>query len=536
MNSRRIRRAVILGGGAEGWMTAAHLGKALQGTVDLTVLESPHDTAPPIASGAGTLPHLHRCFFDPLGINEDEWMRECGAGFKTAIRFVNWRTEGPGSAEPRKLPSGSSDHFYHSTGLLPDCEGLPLSHYWFKRKHDGRTQEPFDYACFREPPLLDAKLAPRWLDGRAATRYAWHLDTALLADYLRRFATAKHDTHVVVGELAGADRDEHGHLTALRTTEGSVLEADLFIDCSGFDGALINGVLAEPFEDLSDELLCDRAVVARIPHNDRAEGVDPYTSAIAVPSGWAWKIPLRGSFSTGHVHHSSLTTVDEAQAELSTLWGLDAGRTAFDTVDLRVGRTRRAWVDNVIAVGRSAGSLGPLQSTGSHFLIAALHRLVTHFPDRDFDPALAESYNRETDEIFADSRDFVQAHMAFAPRTDTTFWRAGKERELPAGLRRKADVYRAGLPVNPMATDEAAYYGSHGSAEAELHNIWTDGHYYSVLAGLGTEPRTALPTLAHRPEPVAAADQLFTTIERQQRNLLDTLPTAYECLRKLHEG
>ncbi|MEU7022183.1 tryptophan halogenase family protein [Streptomyces sp. NPDC046203] len=538
MNSRRVERVVILGGGAEGWMTAAHLGQALGGTVDITVLESPGDRPAPGAEGFATLPHFHRCFFDLLGAREEEWMRACGATFRTATRFVNWRTEGPASPEPRALPGGGEDHFYHSTGLLPDCEGLPLSRYWLLRTREGRTTEPFDYACFREPPLMDARLAPRWLDGRVATRYAWHVDGTLLARYLRTRTLPASGVRAVQGTFAGADRDGAGRdggglVTALRTAEGDVLEGDLFLDCSGPAAALLGGVLGEPFEGLSDELLCDRVVVARLPHDETAGVVDPYTSVTALPSGWAWKIPLHPGFTAGHAHHSALTTEEEAAAELAGLWGIDAARARFETVGVRVGRLRRAWVGNTVAVGRAAGSLGPLQPTDSHFLLAALHRLVTHFPGRDPDPVLAEHYNREAAELFAQSRDFVQAHLAFAPRADTPFWRAVKGRELPEGLRHKAAAYRAGLPVDPAA-DEAAYYGASGRPEAELRGVWTDGQYYSVLTGLGVEPERPLPALAHQARQAAAADEVFTSVKRQQRILLGTLPTAYEYLRRLH--
>ncbi|WP_030208209.1 tryptophan halogenase family protein [Streptomyces sp. NRRL S-87] len=536
MNSRRIEKVVVLGGGADGWMTAAHLARALRGTVGITVLEAPGDAPVPGAVGMATLPPFHRCFFDLLGVNEDEWMRACGATFRTATRFVNWRTEGPCSPLPRELPGGGPDHFYHSTGLLPDCDGLPLSSYWLLRTREGRTTEPFDYACFREPPLMDARLAPRWLDGRAATRYAWHLDAALLTGFVRRLALREPGVRAVEGGFAGAERDGRGFVTAVRTDDGRRWEGDLFVDCSGSAAALLGGELAEPFLDLSGELLCDRAVVARVPHADRSDTVDPYTSAVAVPSGWVWRTPLRAGFTTGHVHHSALTTPEEAVAELGALWGADAARGGFDVVGLRVGRVRRAWVGNVVAVGTAAGSLGPLQPTDSHFLVAALHRLVTHFPDRDVDPALADGYNRDTEEVFEESRDFVRAHLAFAPRTDTAFWRAVKEPELPAGLRRKTADYRAGLPVVAAATDEAAYYGAAGRPEAELRTVWTDGHYYSILTGLGTEPARPLPALAHHVQRAAAADEVFTAVKRQQRILLDTLPTAYECLKHLYGG
>src|SRR5215472_19343991 len=141
----RIRNVVVLGGGTAGWMTAAYLGKALQDSVKITVLEAP--TIPRIGVGEATVPNLHRAFFAYLGLAEDDWMRECNASFKIAVKFINWRTPGDGEAEPRRL-DGRRDQFYHPFGLLPAIDQIPLSHYWSARRLAGETTEPFDYACF----------------------------------------------------------------------------------------------------------------------------------------------------------------------------------------------------------------------------------------------------------------------------------------------------------------------------------------------------------------------------------------------------
>ncbi len=86
----RIRKVVILGGGTAGWMTAAYLGKALQAPWTSRSWRLP--PFPRIGVGEATVPNLHRVLFDYLGIPEEEWMRECNASFKMAVRFVNWRT------------------------------------------------------------------------------------------------------------------------------------------------------------------------------------------------------------------------------------------------------------------------------------------------------------------------------------------------------------------------------------------------------------------------------------------------------------
>ena len=278
---RRVKRIVVLGGGTAGWMAASYLGKAFSESVDITVLESP--AVPRIGVGEATVPNLQRVLFDYLGIPEDEWMRECGASFKMAVKFVNWRTAGPASAEARSDDLGS-DHFYHPFGLLPSHDQVPLSHYWVNARHAGTTNQPFDYACFKEPPLMDAARAPRQPGGPAVTRYAWHFDAALVADFLRRFACDKQGVEHVQDQMTEAVLDERGFVTGLRTKGGRLLEGDLFIDCSGFRGLLVNQAMGEPFLDMSDHLLCDSAVATALPLDDDAE-IEPYTSAIAMSSG-----------------------------------------------------------------------------------------------------------------------------------------------------------------------------------------------------------------------------------------------------------
>ncbi|MDH6626464.1 2-polyprenyl-6-methoxyphenol hydroxylase-like FAD-dependent oxidoreductase [Streptomyces sp. LBL] len=531
-----VRKVVVLGGGLAGWMTAAFLGKALQRTVSITVLEDPAaDPSRDITNAAGqtSLPPFRELFFDYLGINEDEWMRECHATFGMAVRFVNWRTGGGAEATARTLPDGGRDHFSHPFGLLPHYDRVPLSHYWFKRRHEGTSTEPFDYACFREPPLMDAKKSPRWLDGRPATRYAWQFDTGLASAFLRRHAIEKQGAALVESDLAGVEavRDERGHVTALRTPAGHMLEGDLFVDCSGFRGALINEVMGEPFIGVGDQLPCDSSITTVVPHDDSANGVEPYTSVLAMPAGWAWKIPLRGRFVTGHVYSGEFTTRQQAMDDLCALWGLDPANTQVTTARFRAGHTRRSWVKNVVAIGASACFLPPLEPAGVHLVITALHRLAAYFPDRTFNPAHSDRFNRETEDVYHGVRDFVQAHVVCAPRSDTPFWQSTGQLPLSPRLQEQLASYRAGLGTGSPLTEEPAYYGPPGT---DSDGLCTDAGYYSILTGLGVLPNAPLPLLAHSPESVAAAQPLFDTVQRQQRTLLETLPTAHEYLYRLH--
>jgi hypothetical protein len=525
---QRIRSVVVLGGGTAGWMTASYLGKALQDTVKITVLEAP--TIPRIGVGEATVPNLQRAFFDYLGLEEDEWMRECNAGFKMAVKFINWRTAGDGIPNARQL-NGAPDRFYHPFGLLPDHDNVPLSHYWHYARLRGECEDPYDYACFKEPPLMDANLAPRLRDGRPATRYAWHFDAHLVADFLCRFATQRQGVIHIQDEMQEVCFDEKGFIRALKTKAGLTIEGDLFVDCSGFRSLLINQALGEPFIDMSDHLLCDSAVATAVPNDDARLGVEPYTSAIAMNAGWTWKIPMLGRFGTGYVYSSRFTGKDQATEEFCRLWDLDPAETRLNHVRFRVGRNRRAWVKNCVGIGLSSCFLEPLESTGIYFIYAAIYQLVKHFPNLGFNQTLIDRFNREIELMFDDTRDFIQAHFYFAQRTDTPFWRANKELHLTDNIKEKVAMYKAGLPVNPPVTDESTYYGNF---DAEFRNFWTNGSYYCIFTGMNLLPDQPLPAIMYKPESVKQGSLLLANVKRQQQALLESLPTNYEYLRKLH--
>ncbi len=523
-----IRKIVILGGGTAGWMTAAYLGKALQGTAEIIVLEAP--SIPRIGVGEATVPNLQTAFFDFLGIEESEWMRECNASFKLGIRFINWRSPGNGQALPRQT-AGGPDSFYHFFGQMPNVDGIPLSHYWVERELAGRGERAFGEACYAEAALMDQNLSPRDLGGGKHAHYAWHFDARLVADFLRRFATLKQGVLHIEDEMVRAEQDANGFVTALVTKSGGTISGDLFIDCSGFRGLLINKAMAEPFIDMSDQLLCDSAVASVVPNDDAADGVEPYTSSIAMPAGWAWKIPMLSRFGTGYVYSSPFTTKDEAALEFCALWGLDPQEQPLNHIRFRVGRNRRTWVKNVVSIGLASCFVEPLESSGLYFTYAAVYQLVKHFPSRAFEPVLADRFNAEIEMMFDTTRDFIQAHFAFSPRTDTEFWRANKELAIGQDFLDKVAAYRAGLTVDMPPADSDAYYQNF---EVEFRNFWTNSNYYCIFAGLGLIPDHPLPYLAHVPESRVRADAAFADVARRQRELSATMPSAYDYLRHLH--
>jgi hypothetical protein len=526
MINEKVRKVVVLGGGTSGWMTACYLLEAVPG-IEIEVLEAP--SIGRIGVGEATVPNLQKVFFDYLGISEREWMTQCNASFKMAVRFVNWTTEGPAAALPRRTPEGRDDVFYHPFGILPSHDNLPLSHYWLAERRAGRTNMPYHYACFVEPWVMDAGLAPHTREGERVVNYAWHLDALLLADFLQRWAVERGAIHTLA-RMTEALVDERGHITGLVTDTAGTVSGDLFVDCSGFRGALVNQALGEPFLDQSDYLLCDSAIATATPYPEGERQCDPYTSAIAMDAGWTWRIALLGRFGTGYVYSSRHTDDDTALRDFCGLWGLDPEGT-FNRIRFRVGRNRRAWVGNCVSIGLASCFLEPLESSGLYFTYAAIYQLAKHFPSRRFEPALRDSFNEEIAAMFDETRDFIQAHFYFSPRHDTEFWRDNKQLTLPDDLRAKIERYRVGLPVNVPVADETSYYGNF---EAEFRNFWTNGSYYAVLAGLGLEPPDLLPRLAHTDGRKIGAEERFAALARRRDELLASLPPVEDYLREFH--
>jgi tryptophan halogenase len=318
----------------------------------------------------------------------------------------------------------------------------------------------------------------------------------------------------------------------LHTRQGRTLGADLFVDCSGFRGLLINKALEEPFIDMNDYLMNDSAVATAVPNDDATEGVEPYTSAIAMNAGWTWKIPMLDRFGSGYVYCSKFASEDEAARDLCALWNLDERKTNLNKIRFRVGRNRRAWVKNCVSIGLSSCFVEPLESSGIYFIYAAIYQLAKHFPDCNFDPVLRDRFNAEIETMFDDTRDFIQMHYLTTPREDTPFWRANKhDLHLSDDAKAKLETYKSGLPVNMPITTEETYYGNF---EAEFRNFWTNSSYYCILAGMGWVPDRVLPSIRYKPDSQRKAEEMFEQIRRRADVLYSELPSNYEFLRQLH--
>lgn len=410
-----LRSIAIVGGGSAGWMTAAALVQALGRSIAITLVES--EEIGTVGVGEATIPPI-KSFNAQLGVSEAEFLAATQGSFKLGIDFIGW-----GASESR---------YFHPFGTYgADFDRVSLHHYWLRERLAGDRTPIDEYSmCWalarrnRFGPPVDN---PR--DVRSTHAYAYHFDAGLYARFLRRYAEER-GVQRVEGRIVGAERDaSSGDIRHVRLADGRIVEADFFVDCSGFRGLLIEETLKAGYEDWSHWLPCDRAV-AMPSANTRP--ITPYTRSTARAAGWQWRIPLQHRQGNGHVYCSAFVSDDEAAAVLAGhLEGERLGEPRF--LKFTAGRRKRGWSHNCVSIGLASGFLEPLESTSLHLVQTSIERLLRLLPDRRHDPLNAEEFNRASANEYERIRDFIILHY-YANIRPEPFWQACAHMPIPDEL------------------------------------------------------------------------------------------------------
>ena len=418
MQSQSVKRVVIAGGGTAGWTVAAALAQQLGPLLDITLVES--EQIGTVGVGEATIPTI-RSFHALLGIDEREFMRTTEASFKLGIAFENWGQLG--------------DRYIHPFGDIGKSTWMgDFHHMWLMARDRGFGGSLDDY-CFELKAAEAGKFA---VSEKSGINYAYHLDASLYAGFLRRRFEPK-GVQRIEGKIQGVVQDtESGYVTALIMQNGQRVEGDLFVDCTGLRGLLIEDTLKAGYEDWSHWLPTDSALAVQTPSTGE---ILPYTRSIARSAGWQWRIPLQSRVGNGIVFCSAQQSEESAREEL--LGNLD-GEPLTDPRLIRyvTGRRRKIWDKNVVAIGLSSGFLEPLESTSIHLIQVGAMRLMQLFPFGGNFEALAARYNEQTNNDLERIRDFLILHYKLTERDDTPFWRAVRDMEIPDTLAARMALFR----------------------------------------------------------------------------------------------
>ena len=480
----RSRKVLIVGGGSSGWMAAAYLEASLRndprGKVEITLVESPD--IPRIGVGEATVPSIGHVL-SVIGVDLVEFMRAVDGTFKQSIKHVNWLHD--------------KDHSYHhpfSRDAYPSVDRAGIE--WLMSDRS----VPFMETVSPQPKLCHLGMAPVMLgqwDFGAPLAYAFHLNAQKFADFLRDVAAKRGVIHVL-DNVTDVELKEDGHIAAVKTKEGKRLAADLFIDCTGFVSLLIEKALDVGWVDFSQWLLCNRALVMRVPHELYYPGqVRPYTTATALSNGWVWETVLGSGRAIGYVHSSDHISLEDAEAELRRYEGPHSKDLDTRPVHFKVGMREKAWVKNCIAIGLSGGFIEPLESTGLYLSYLAAIVLQEQFPYRDEDmETMAFRANRIMATRYYEILDFINLHYCLTKRTDSDFWREVQrpERVVPR-LKAKLEYWRRKPPSGvdfidqflPGMSNEGMNPGSLAGDHRPLVDtggLWNHHSYECILYGM----------------------------------------------------
>jgi len=459
MSTGKITKLVVVGGGTAGWMAAAALSRIL-GTkkYSITLVES--DEIGTVGVGEATVPSIQG-FNEALGLDENEFVRETNATFKLGIRFVDWKAPG-------------SEYFHPFGSFGVDMGGINFTHFWLRHLREGGSP---DFGLFNAQTLA----AREGRFGRTkdinpsipVVNYAFHFDASLYAKFLRKVSERQGVVRLEGKVISVAQHTESGDVTSVTLANGTTVAGDLFIDCSGFRGLLIEETLKSGYEDWSRWLPCNRA--AAVPC-DKVGPAAPYTQSTAREAGWQWRIPLQHRTGNGYVFCDSYISEQEACDLL--VQRLDGKAQASPRVlKFTTGHRRRMWNKNVVAMGLAGGFLEPLESTSIYLVHVAIFRLLKYFPNDGISELLRASFNRELLAEYDNVKDFLIAHYKVTEREDTPFWAYCKNMSIPDSLQFRLDSFE-----------------QHNLSLVRDEEMFRDASWFAVLAGQGLLPRSHHPS------------------------------------------
>jgi tryptophan 7-halogenase len=490
-----LKKILIVGGGTAGWMAAAACAKLLEGGgYSIELIES--DEIGTVGVGEATIPPIQD-FNRSLQIDENEFIRATQASFKLGIEFVDWTRLGHSYIHP-----------FGQYGV--PMQGIYFHHFWLRHRASGGTlsHDLFNSSTMAARAGRFARPLPTDRSPLPPLGYAFHFDASLYAAFLRRMAESlgvkRSQGKVVHVQLRSTD----GFIESVKLDDGRVIAADLFIDCSGFRGLLIEQALHAGYVDWSEWLPCDRAMAVPC---DRLPSTTPYTRSTAREAGWQWRIPLQHRTGNGYVYCSQFLSDDEAASLLlSRLDG--AARATPRPLRFVAGRRKEVWKKNCVALGLASGFLEPLESTSIHLIQTALARLLFLFPGNHFDQATIDKFNELSRLELEEIRDFLLLHYKATERDDTPFWRHCQSIKLTDSLKARWDMYE-----------------HNANLVTPLGDLFKEQSWFAVFEGQGVRPMHYHPFAD-----IPADDELarrMNLISSDVRKRIDAFPTHDDFIR-----
>ena len=488
-----VKKLLIVGGGSAGWLTALVLQHWLKDSgVVIELLESP--VVGIIGVGEGSTPTL-RSFFDLMEIDEAEWMPACNATYKAGITFDKW------SSVP-----GFESYFHPFSSVLDNVTARIFI------QHVEARVRGVDIYAHPDRFFVSHRVAVNGLAPKAPIhfpfdiQYGYHFDAALLGQFLQKKAIARGILHKTC-HVEAVNLNETGDISTVVTRDGETIAADFFVDCSGFNGLLIQQALKTPYVSFASNLFNDAAIAMP---TEIGDFVPSQTVSTAFKHGWSWKIPLMNRFGNGYVYSTGFCSADQAETELRTHLGLLDADVPARHLKMKIGRVSKHWNRNCVAIGLSQGFIEPLEATGLGIIQDSAMMLGAFLAHGDLGESAQKRYNEHVNTFFDSIRDYIVTHYATNSRSDTEYWRANKSHnDYSDSLRELYAKWTSGQSV----VDDIK--------QGRLSKTYPVHSWFSLFAGMGIFPAKEGMRQPNKEESLYKMEDVDSLIARSASNFID---------------
>ena len=430
--SRRVESVAVVGRDAPLWLAAAALQRALGRTglrVHAVELESRLAEVDAYAA-VPTLGSMHRL----LGLDERLVLEVCRGVPMVAQRFSNWAK----SAPPFLLAYDDE----------PPADELAFVQYWTKGMLEGLRVGYDDFSLGSAAARLNAVPVPGEETAPLSASYGYHLHAPAYAELAKQLALRLGVEIATAGVRrveASGDRIE-----GIDLADGTRIDADLYIDASRGDAALLSRLASAKFESWREWLPCDRMLAASGP---RLPQLPAFSQISAFRGGWVGQFPLQDRTAIAAVYNSAAIS-DSEVVELAGVIARSPITGEGIVSELRPGMQVSPWIGNCVAIGEAAISVDPIDAVELHVTHGCISHLMTTFPATAGEFAEADAYNAAVRGFGANLRDFQAAHYLLNRRYDEPMWDEVRNAAAPPGLKRKIDMFSARAIV-PLGDEES---------------------------------------------------------------------------------
>lgn len=411
---------VIVGGGTAGWLSAFFIAKSYPNEHNITVIES--SSIGIIGAGEGSTGSLadvlNGSFFD-FKVNLRDFIEKTDATHKMGIRHENWNKVG--------------DSYFAPLDVSPTA--FELEDYVFKYVLSKYGKEKIHLA---------SKIGIEYEYKKYNTPYAFHFDGHKVGNYFKSLCVRDGVTIIdaIVSEVIVNNNQE---IKSIFLDNGKIIEADFFIDCTGFQRTLMKKLNVD-WISCQDILSVNTAMPFILPY-DKDEEFIPETKATALSAGWMWTIPLQTRKGCGYVFDSRYITREQAKAEIENY--LKKEIEPIKWIEFDSGYSNEFWKGNVLCLGLASAFVEPLEATSIHNTIVQLAIFVKQFLKKDksktVTPVNKEIYNKRIKFLNKLTVDFISLHYK-GGRNDSEFWRDVNKRKVSREAQEILDISKDKIP------------------------------------------------------------------------------------------